>query len=124
MFNKKILIVDDDVLNKDLLADYLIRKGFKNVLTAAKADESLEIIEREKPDFIILDIQLEDHIDGVEILRRTKARLSQNSKVVMLSGHKDAYEDECLQLGAMEFWGKPIKPNVILESVKRILSTP
>jgi CheY-like chemotaxis protein len=124
MFNKKILIVDDDVLNKDLLADYLMRKGFKNVLTAAKADETLQKIKTEKPDLIILDIALEDYIDGVEILRRTKAGLSPNSKVVMLSGHKGAYENECQRLGAVEFWSKPIKPNVILENIKRLLSTP
>ena len=81
MFNKKILIVDDEILNRDLLADYLTRKGFKNVLTAAKADETLQKIKTEKPDLIILDIALEDYIDGVEILRRTKAGLSPNSYI-------------------------------------------
>ena len=41
-------------------------------MTAAKPNEALEIIEKEKPDLILLDIQLDDKIDGVEILKRTK----------------------------------------------------
>jgi DNA-binding NtrC family response regulator len=123
MFNKKILIVDDIEYVRDPFVRFLNRRGFKNVITAAKADEALEKIEREKPDFIVLDIQLEDKIDGVEILRRTKAGLSPNSKIVMMSGHKDIYEDECLKLGAIEFWGKPMDPDIMIENIKRILST-
>ena len=124
MFDKKILVVDDLEFLRNPLMRYLNRRGFKNVITAANASEALKKIENEKPDFILLDVQLEDTIDGVEILRRIKAGLSPNSIVVMLTAHKDTHENNCRKLGAYETWSKPLDPDEMIENIKRILSTP
>jgi DNA-binding NtrC family response regulator len=120
MLEKTYLIVDDAEDIREPFVRFLTRRGFKKVMAAAKAKDALEKIEKEKPDLILLDIQLEDEIDGVEILKRTKEGLSPTSHVVMLSGHKDAYEEKCMGLGALQFWGKPMDPHAMLEGIKKI----
>ena len=121
MFNKKILIVDDDIDIREPFNDYLILKGFKNVICAATPAEALALIEAHKPDLILLDIQLKDRINGIEILKRTKETLSPGSKVIMISGHRDEYEEKSYKLGADSFWGKPIRSEQILEGIKKYL---
>ena len=123
MFDKKILIVDDELDIREPLSHYLLMKGFKNVMTAEKANEALEKIEKHKPDLVLLDIQLKDEIDGMEILKRTKEKLSPASKIIMVSGHKEEYEHESYKLGADDFWKKPILPNQIMEGIKKALTT-
>lgn len=122
MSDKKILLVDDD---QDIIGPfgrYFKRNGFPNTFTAQKAKEALEFIEKEKPDLMILDIQLNDEIDGVEILRRTRTTLSPNTLVIMVSGHKELHENECRKIGCHDFWGKPIGPDEIVANVKKIFS--
>jgi len=123
MFDKKILIVDDELDIREPFRDYLSMKGFKNIMTAEKANEALEKIEKEKPDLVLLDIQLKDEIDGMEILKRTKEKLSPASKVIMISGHREEYEQNSYKLGADDFWKKPILPNQIMEGIKKALTT-
>jgi DNA-binding response OmpR family regulator len=53
---------------------YLGMKGFKDVLEARKGEEAIRKITDEKPDVVILDIQLADDIDGIAVLRQTKTR--------------------------------------------------
>jgi len=123
MSDKKILLVDDLEFIRRPLVRYLSRRGVKNILEAATANEALQKIESEKPDLIILDVQLEDTIDGIEILRRTKASLSPNSIVVMLTAFKDKHESVCRELGAYESWSKPLDPDEMIEKIKGILGT-
>jgi len=120
MYDKTILIVDDDDDIRVPLARFFTRREFKKVFSAAKAKEALEIIEKEKPDLALLDIQLKDEIDGVEILKRTKSGLSPSSHVVMISG-TGSYEETCRQLGASDFLNKPIDPPGILARCLTVL---
>lgn len=122
MFDKKILIVDDEIDILEPFCDYLSLKGFKNILGAVTASEALEKIEKEKPDLVLLDIELNESINGMEILRRTREELSPGSKIVMISGYKDEYEADSYRLGANEFWKKPILPRQVLEKIIKILS--
>jgi len=122
MSDKSILVVDDLEFLRNPLVRFLNRRGLKNVLVAATANEALQKIENLKPFLIILDVQLEDTIDGIEILRRTKTLLSPNSIVVMLTAFKDKHENICKELGALESWSKPLDPDEMLENINRILS--
>ena len=122
MFNKKILIVEDEFDIRESFEEYLSFMGFKNVLSAANPDEALEKIEQHKPDLILLDIQLKNPINGVEILKRTKEQLSPASKVIMVSGHREEFEETCYKLGAAAFWKKPILSSQIVEGIKKALS--
>ena len=66
MSDKSILVVDDLEFLRNPLVRFLNRRGLKNVLVAATANEALQKIENLKPFLIILDVQLEDTIDGIE----------------------------------------------------------
>ena len=120
MFEKRIFLVDDLEFILNPVIRYLKKVGFKNISGITTANEALVRIENEKPDLIILDVQLEDTIDGVEILRRTKTLLSPNSIVVMLTANKEKNENQCRELGAFETWSKPLEPDVMIENIKRI----
>ncbi len=120
MSNKRILLVDDDPDIIYYFGKYLRKNGYPDLLTAEKATPALELIEKEKPDLIILDVQLNDAIDGIEILRRTKSTLSPKSLVVMISGHKDLYDKECEKIGSHSFLGKPIGPEEVLAHIQTI----
>ena len=122
MFDKKILIVEDEFDILEPFCDYLSRKGFKNVMGAKTIDDALKKIEKEKPDLILLDIEMDESKNGMDILKLTKERLSPDSKIVMISGYKDVYEAEACRFGASEFWKKPILPGQALNKIFQILS--
>ncbi len=121
MFNKKILIVDDEIDIVEPFQDYLSLKGFKNTLYALDGDVALAIINNEKPDLILLDIQLKNDLDGIQILKQTKSILSPTSKIIIISGHGDTYENLAIESGADGFWKKPVLPKQLLESITKIL---
>ncbi|MBF0511017.1 MAG: response regulator [Candidatus Omnitrophica bacterium] len=120
MFDKLCLVVDDAEDIRDPFVRFLTRRGFTRVLGAGSAGQALETIEKQKPDLILLDIQLEGDIDGLEILKRTKAGLSPHSHVVMISGHRELYEEKCKKLGALDFWTKPMDPYKIVDRIKAL----
>lgn len=83
-FGPRILIVEDDPLLSDLLAQKLHAEKF-DLQTARTGEEALEMMARVKPDLILLDILLPG-IDGFEVLRRIKADpTTKDIKVIILS---------------------------------------
>jgi two-component system OmpR family response regulator len=80
---KKILVIDDEVQIRDLLAQFLIGSGYL-VTTAASAAEALASVQREPPDLILSDLQLED-ADGLEMIGQLKTVLP-DTPVILLTG--------------------------------------
>lgn len=70
MGSKKVLLVDDTRLNRELAKDILEMKGYQ-VITAVDGTECLASVHQHKPDIILLDIELPD-ISGLEIVRIIK----------------------------------------------------
>jgi CheY-like chemotaxis protein len=81
--NKHILIVDDEVEIRSLLAEYFMQHGFR-VTAVATAVEAVQIVQRDAPDLIISDLQLEDS-DGLEMIGRLKT-LRPDIPVILLTG--------------------------------------
>jgi YesN/AraC family two-component response regulator len=119
MDSPKILLVDDESDVTDLLKDYLELKGYKEIETAATGQEAINIITHKKPDFVILDIQLADDIDGMEVLKKTR-ELSPETKVVMVSAYKKEFLAAAMELGAVGFISKPIKMAELNETIALI----
>ena len=67
----RILVVDDEALNVDLLEQELEAEGYAT-LSAASGEEALRIAQREGPDLVLLDVMMPG-IDGIETCRRLKA---------------------------------------------------
>lgn len=113
----KILVVEDEDFAREAVIDYLDLKGYDNTLSATKGKEAIEMIANEKPDFVLLDVQLADEIDGMEVLKRAR-EVSPDSKVIMMSAYFQEHREESKRLGAYSFIKKPINIAHLLDFLK------
>jgi diguanylate cyclase (GGDEF)-like protein len=107
----KILLVDDESANIELLADIF---DDCEVLFATDGHRALELAASALPDVILLDIMMPG-IDGFEVCRRLKAqRVTADIAVIFLTGKDDwETESEGLTLGAVDYVTKPINPPIV-----------
>jgi two-component system response regulator (stage 0 sporulation protein F) len=113
----KLLIVDDETDVREFAANFFRKRKIK-VVTAASGDEALSIVEKEKPDLVLLDIKMAG-IDGIETLKRIK-QLDKDTKVIMVTGKKledNASYDKCNELGALDYIHKPLE----LDELERVV---
>lgn len=117
----RLLIVDDETDVREFAANFF-RKRKIEVTTAASGEEAISIVEKQKPDLVLLDIRMEG-IDGIETLRRIK-QLDKNVRVIMVTGKKledDASCDKCGELGALDYIHKPLELDELEQVVMRTL---
>ncbi|RKY34583.1 MAG: hypothetical protein DRP69_04245 [Candidatus Duberdicusella sinuisediminis] len=116
---KKVLVIDDDTQIRDLLYDALTKSGYK-VITSGVSSEALPLIQKEKPDLVLLDFKMSGE-NGLEILKRIR-ELNLLIKVVILTGLEDKnLEREARLLGASGFLRKSLGVEAILKAVNQIL---
>ena len=113
----KILIVDDDFINKEILVH-----GLKNdyvILQASSGQEALQLAETELPDTVLLDIVMPD-IDGYEVCRKLKTTRRTQKIPVIFSTSKCTDEDEVLGLtmGASDYITKPFNMALVRARVR------
>jgi DNA-binding response OmpR family regulator len=104
-----ILVVEDEPSVAKLLREFFRSLGFQ-VRFAATGSEGLALIEKAPPSLLVLDIYL-PHMDGVEVLRRLRARWSEKLPfgVIILTGSRDEpLLQEALSLGAFDVLLKPV----------------
>ena len=115
---KKILVVEDNVLNRSLLCQILA--GQYDVLEAGDGQEALNILKQygEKISLIMLDIIM-PVMDGYTFLSIVKADPAYSSIPVIVTTQSDGESDEVAALshGAADFVAKPYKPKIILHRV-------
>ena len=106
---KTLLIVDDELKICELLSRFFTERGFKTA-TAQSGHEAIECLEREVPDYLLLDIRMPD-LSGLEVLRLVKTRYP-NLKVVVVTAVGD---EETMRaayaLGASDYVTKPFHLN-------------
>jgi diguanylate cyclase (GGDEF)-like protein len=113
---QKVLIVDDDAINRQVLADLL--KPDYTVLLAKNGAQTLERAARHVPDLILLDVMMPD-MDGYAVLRRLRADPhTRHIAVIFISG-LDRPEDEAsgLKMGAADYIAKPFNATVVMARV-------
>ncbi len=119
MTNKPlILVVDDDPKILRLLRVELTAQGFQ-VLVAERGRDALDLVERQRPDLVILDIIMPG-MDGLEVLRRL--RESSGLPVILLTA-KGSDTDKIigLELGADDYLAKPFNPEELTARVRAVL---
>jgi DNA-binding response OmpR family regulator len=115
---KTILVVDDERKIVDLARDYLEHAGFL-VRTAGDGQSALEVVERHKPDLIVLDLGLPG-LDGLDVTRRI--RRDSNLPVIMLTARDDELDKLVgLELGADDYLTKPFSPRELVARVRAVL---
>ena len=116
---KKILVVDDEDSIRQSLSDVLKDEGFK-VMLASNGKESLEMLDSNLPDLVILDIWM-PMMDGTEVLKAIKAKYPA-LKVIMISGLGNIEAAvKAIKLGAYDYIEKPLSLEGVLLTVKRAL---
>ena len=117
----KILLVEDNELNRDMLSRRLIRRGYE-VVMAFDGEEALANAVSEQPDLILMDMSL-PKIDGWEATRRLKADPGLRAiPIIALTAHAMAGDRErALEAGCDEFDTKPIEFERLLAKMERLL---
>jgi DNA-binding response OmpR family regulator len=117
-----IVVVEDDPNIADLLDMYLRQAGFR-VLQAADGDRGLELIDREQPRLVLLDVGLPGAVDGLEVCRRVRAAPRTAGLPVIVLTARDSEVDRVvgLELGADDYVTKPFSPRELVARVKAVL---
>jgi two-component system cell cycle response regulator DivK len=117
----KILLVEDNEMNLDMLTRRLERRGFE-ILVAVDGAQGIEVVKQEMPDLILMDMSL-PVMDGWEATRRLKADSElRHIPIIALTAHAIAGDRErCLAAGCDEYESKPVKFPRLLEKIQLML---
>jgi DNA-binding NtrC family response regulator len=113
----KILVVDDEVIMRNLLLKILEQEGYL-VTLAGSYTEAMTRLNAERYDIVLSDVKMPE-TNGFELLKVVKGQWPQTA-VIMMTGYGDAYTvKEALMLGADEYVTKPFKSHEISLIIER-----
>jgi CheY-like chemotaxis protein len=117
----KILLVEDNEMNRDMLSRRLLKRGYEIVM-AVDGQEGVDKASGEMPDLILMDMSL-PLIDGWEATRRIKASDgTADIPIIALTAHAMKGEREkALEAGCDDFDTKPVELKRLLEKIKALL---
>lgn len=120
----KILLVEDNELNRDMLSRRLSRRGYV-VIVAENGEQGLELVRSESPDLVLMDMSLPG-IDGWEATRRLRADPEiAGVRVIALTAHAMAGDRErALEAGCDDYDTKPVEMDRLLLKITTLLGTP
>ena len=115
----KILVADDTATNQEILRKAFEKEGFL-VVQAYDGVAALEMIEKESPDLMMLDIMM-PKMDGIDVLKRVKA-IAPNILVVMMTAHgSEQIAVEAMKLGADDYLTKPFHPKDVTALADKLI---
>ena len=119
----KLLLVEDNEMNRDMLSRRLVRRGYE-VAIAIDGAQGVEMARTEAPDLVLMDLSL-PVIDGWEATRRIKAtQETRHLPVIGLTAHAMAGDREkALEAGCDDYDTKPIELERLLKKVEALLQT-
>ncbi len=117
----KVLLVEDNEMNRDILSRRLSRRGYV-VVFAMDGQQGVEMARSEKPDIILMDMSL-PVMDGWEATRRIKSDgAMRNAPVIGLTAHAMSGDREkALKAGCDDYDTKPVELDRLIEKIERLL---
>jgi len=117
----KILLVEDNEMNRDMLSRRLLRNGF-DVIMAVNGQEGVELAASQSPDLILMDMSL-PVLDGWDATRQLKANPATAAiPVIALTAHAmESDREKALAVGCDDFDTKPIELPRLLEKMRGLL---
>ncbi len=119
----KILLVEDNEMNRDMLSRRLTRRGY-DVVIAEDGQQGVDMAASERPDLILMDMSL-PVMDGWEATRRIKAvQETSTIPVIALTAHAMAEDrDKALAAGCDDYDIKPVELPRLLEKIEKLLDS-
>ena len=116
---KTILVIDDEAKLARTLSLYLEQAGFQP-LTATDGPQGLAVFRREKPDLVLLDLNLPGGLDGLDVCRQI--RRESQAPIIMLTARVEEVDRLIgLELGADDYVTKPFSPREVVARVRAVL---
>jgi two-component system cell cycle response regulator DivK len=118
----KILLVEDNEMNRDMLSRRLIRRGYE-VVIAVDGESGLTLAGTEAPNLILMDMSL-PILDGWEATRRLKAHPStRDIPVIALTAHAMSSDrDKAIEAGCDDYDTKPVELPRLLEKIEALMA--
>lgn len=111
----KLLIVDDEPDVTEFAKNFFQRRKIK-VFTAANGEAALGLLEKEKPDLMLLDVHM-DGMDGVAVLEKMRQK-NDNTEVIMVTGiSEEGTMQKAKELGVIDYIHKPL----VLDELEKIV---
>jgi two-component system, cell cycle response regulator DivK len=119
----RVLLVEDNEMNRDMLSRRLTRRGFE-VIFAVDGQQGVDLARTERPDIILMDMSL-PVLDGWEATRRVKADDATRSvPVIGLTAHAMSGDREkAIEAGCDDYDTKPVELDRLIGKIERLLST-
>ncbi|WP_413172275.1 PAS domain-containing protein [Anabaena azotica] len=117
-----ILIVEDNQVNIDTIFDYLESRGYR-LMTANNGQQALDIAANQRPDLILMDIQM-PQMDGLEAIQRIRRDLQLvDVPIIALTAlAMPGDRESCLAAGANEYLSKPVRLKQLAITIQQLLS--
>jgi len=114
----RILLVEDNEMNRDVLSRLLKRRGYE-LIFAEDGEEALEVVLTQRPDLILMDISL-PRMDGHEATRRLRSQPDfRDLPIIALTAHAMASDREkALEAGCTDYETKPVDFPRLLEKIE------
>jgi two-component system cell cycle response regulator DivK len=117
----KVLLIEDNEMDRDLLSRRLIRRGFQ-VVFAMDGQQGVDLARSERPDIILMDMSL-PVIDGWEATRRVKADdATRGVPVIGLTAHvMSGDREKAIEAGCDDYDTKPVEFDRLIGKIERLL---
>ncbi len=119
----RILIVDDESLNIDVVQGYLEMDGYENIRSTEFAIQAMPLVGEFSPDLVLLDIHMPD-ISGLEILKAIRAdeKFATIPIVILTASSTNDTKLEALRCGATDLLSKPVHQGELLARIRNVLA--
>ena len=116
---KRILVVEDNEANMYLIS-FILRKGKHQIIEVRTGEEGVELAVKEKPNLLIMDIQLPG-IDGLEATKRIReSEANEELPIIALTSYAMAGDKEkALKAGCTGYIEKPINPETFIAEIEK-----
>ncbi len=123
--NDKIVVIEDEAAIRRVIVLALKTAGYRNVLEADNGRAGLDLVERERPQLVLLDLMLPG-MDGMEVCRRLRANpVTRDTPVIMLTAKSEEHDVVLgLDAGANDYVTKPFSKAILLARIRAVLRHP
>lgn len=121
MENKKILIVEDEMIIALLIERMVHDLGYEVIAKVVSGEEAVNAAMEHQPHIILMDIRLQGEIDGIEAVSRIRKR--HHIPVIYISGNTDKlHQDKVKKSERIDFLSKPITLSDLSRSLKKVVA--